>query len=89
MKKMTKRFIIILAVTLCRMGAGVVLAQDPVVWQQSARGLSVDQNDGRRTAGLGFIIRAQDWPLLSLRGGVSGADISLGHLPEAEPDRLN
>lgn len=49
-----------------------VLAQDPSTWQQSATGLSVTQNEEAKTAGLGFVVQAQNWPTLSLQGGVQG-----------------
>jgi len=46
---------------------------DPNSWQDSAMGLSVQQNEELRTAGLGFIVQAQDWPFFTLRGGVENA----------------
>jgi uncharacterized repeat protein (TIGR01451 family) len=48
-----------------------VLAQGPTNWQQSATGLGTQQNPDKETAGLGFIVRQQSWPLLFLRGGAA------------------
>ncbi|RLB80409.1 MAG: hypothetical protein DRH15_07610, partial [Deltaproteobacteria bacterium] len=46
---------------------------NPLAWQQSATGLSTQQNKDKRTAGLGFIVEAQNWPFLFLRGGVESS----------------
>jgi hypothetical protein len=48
------------------------LAQDPdpAVWQTSSKGLSVNANEEKRTAGLGLMVRAGAWPALSTQGGV-------------------
>jgi len=70
-----KKFLLLMALIIA-LGAGFsapVLAQDPTSWQNTATGLSVTQNDEQKTAGLGFIIKVQDWPFLSLRGGVEDA----------------
>ena len=52
--------------------ANPVYAQNPQTWQDSSSGLSVNRNDEKKTAGLGFIIKAQEWPSLLGRGGVMG-----------------
>jgi len=35
--------------------------------------LSTQQNEEKQTAGLSFVVQAQDWPFVSLRGGVANA----------------
>lgn len=43
---------------------------DPTIWQTSSKGLSVNANEKKRTAGLGLMVRAGAWPALSTQGGV-------------------
>jgi len=45
-------------------------AQDPASWQNSASGLSVQQNSARQTAGLTWTVQANNWPFLFTQGGV-------------------
>lgn len=45
-------------------------AQNPDDWQNSASGLSTQINDEGKTAGLGFIVQVDDWPTISMSGGV-------------------
>lgn len=49
---------------------------NPSSWQTGATGLRTTQNSNAQTAGLGFVITAESWPLLTLRGGVMNADES-------------
>jgi len=74
MKKNPKHLVgLIIILTLFGFRTTTVLAQDPTTWQNTATGLATEQNDEGKTAGLGFVVQAQDWPFLSLRGGVENA----------------
>jgi len=50
----------------------VVRMVDPSLWQDNATGLSVHNNQDLKTSGLGFIIQVENWPSISVRGGVKG-----------------
>jgi len=57
-------------------------------WQRDARGLSINNNTEKKTAGLSFIVRAPNAPRIALQGGVQEAqyriygpiDIDLGQI---------
>lgn len=60
-----------LAVSLC--WGAPVRADEPPPWQAEATGMATQMHPDQKTAGLGFVVQARDWPFLSLRGGVADA----------------
>lgn len=77
-KKVTLRTIsqllLVLTFLLSAVGIQAVQAQDEAVtpssWQTGATGMLSTQNDPAHVGGLGFVVKAQSWPNLILRGGV-------------------
>jgi len=61
----------IVLVTLSLVSSVVTFGQESL-WSGQSVGLSVFQNEEMKTAGLSFVVKAQDWPHISLRGGVKG-----------------
>jgi hypothetical protein len=43
---------------------------NPIDWQTSAKGLGINQNEEKSTAGLSLMVQAGAWPALSTHGGV-------------------
>lgn len=71
LKLFSRRLILALLVSLTLVeGVGSPAQAQAPSWQQSSRGLSVAQNSAKKTAGLAMTVQAQEWPTLSLQGGV-------------------
>jgi hypothetical protein len=73
--------ILIISITLSSTSHISAHVWDPGDWQTSATGLGTSQNEVQQTAGLGFIVKAESWPFLSLQGGVENAGWGKIHGP--------
>lgn len=73
------RLLLVLTFLLSAIGLQPALAQDeglafsPSSWQTTATGMLTTQNSAAHTAGLGFVVKAQSWPTLILRGGAQNS----------------
>lgn len=75
------RIALVVVILAASLGTSPVYAQAPTpsTWQSSSTGLSTTQNAKAQTAGLGFVVTAQSWPFLTLRGGVKDAGAYVGN----------
>jgi len=73
------QLLLVLTLLMSALGTHTVSAQDepdalaPSSWQTTATGMRSTQNGAAHVGGLGFVVKAQSWPQLILRGGVQDA----------------